>query len=202
MFITDCTAELHRLFLQVFCHGLTRPRGGDRRRALRESTKCRGRFLILLLIPDCFERESVKRYAFRQWMYMSRRKHGRNKMMPMWSNWERFPDAYWRNDVEIPTAPGIYEVRHTVTGRVVAFGWTSNLARALSTRERKRGFRSRLASVFRTARSRRRVTDLEYRTCVAGSKAEAKTAARRLLGLRQNFWRQRWALGFGAGMKP
>lgn len=104
--------------------------------------------------------------------------------------------------MEAPIAPGIYEVRHTVTGRVVAFGWTSNVARALSTLNFEPGLASRLARFFQRTKPSLRVSDLEYRTCVAGSRAEAKTVARRLLGLRQTIWRQRWAAGPGARIKP
>jgi len=43
-----------------------------------------------------------------------------------------------------------------------------------------------------------RVSDLEYRTCAAASRADAKTAAQRLLGLRQNAWRRRMDLGRAA----
>jgi hypothetical protein len=126
----------------------------------------------------------------------------RDRMMQMWSNWKRFPQAYGSESVEAPIAPGIYEVRHTVTGRVVAFGWTSNVARALSGLGLERGFGSRLARLIGRRRLTPRVTDLEYRTCVAGSRAEAKIAARRLLGLRQTVWRQRWASGLGARIEP
>jgi hypothetical protein len=43
-----------------------------------------------------------------------------------------------------------------------------------------------------------RVADLEYRTCAAASRAEAKTAAQRLAGLRQTAWRRRMDMGFAA----
>jgi hypothetical protein len=42
------------------------------------------------------------------------------------------------------------------------------------------------------------VSDLEYRTCAAASRAEAKTAAHRLLGLRQTAWRRRMDAGWAA----
>ena len=40
------------------------------------------------------------------------------------------------------------------------------------------------------------VADLEYRVCAAASRAEAKTAAQRLLGLRQTAWRRRVDTGW------
>ena len=130
-----------------------------------------------------------------------RRSHGFSQMMQTWSNWKRFSDIHGGRSVEVPIAPGIYEVRHTVTGRVVAFGWTANVARALSTLRFEPRLGSRLARFFQKSQPSLRVTDLEYRTCVAGSRAEAKTAARRLLGLRQTIWRQRWTPGFSARPK-
>jgi hypothetical protein len=45
-----------------------------------------------------------------------------------------------------------------------------------------------------------RVNDLEYRTCAAASRAEAKTAASRLNGLRQAAWRHRMDMGGSARM--
>ncbi len=42
-----------------------------------------------------------------------------------------------------------------------------------------------------------RVSDLEYRTCAAASRAEAKTTAQRLKGLRQTAWRRRMDQGLG-----
>jgi hypothetical protein len=41
-----------------------------------------------------------------------------------------------------------------------------------------------------------RVADLEYRTCAAATHAEAKTAAQRLIGLRQTAWRRRMDTGW------
>jgi len=40
------------------------------------------------------------------------------------------------------------------------------------------------------------VSDLEYRTCAATSRSEARTAAQRLVGLRQTAWRRRMDTGW------
>jgi hypothetical protein len=53
-------------------------------------------------------------------------------MVQTWSNWKRFPDAQSGEHVEAPIGPGVYEVRHTMTGRVVAFGHSANVANALA----------------------------------------------------------------------
>ena len=53
-------------------------------------------------------------------------------MVQTWSNWKRFPDAQSGEHVEAPIGPGVYEVRHTMTGRVVAFGHSGNVANALA----------------------------------------------------------------------
>jgi hypothetical protein len=42
------------------------------------------------------------------------------------------------------------------------------------------------------------VGDLEYRTCATASRSEAKTAAARLKGLRQQYWQRRMTLGVAA----
>jgi hypothetical protein len=45
------------------------------------------------------------------------------------------------------------------------------------------------------------VNELEYRTCATASRAEAKIAAKRLQGLRQQYWQRRMALGAAARHK-
>ncbi len=53
-------------------------------------------------------------------------------MMQTWSGWKRFPDVNSGDHVEAPIGPGVYEVRHTMTGRVVAFGHARNVANAIA----------------------------------------------------------------------
>jgi hypothetical protein len=114
-----------------------------------------------------------------------------------WSSWKRFPDEQIGDHVEAPIGPGVYEVRHTMTGRVVAFGHARNVANALADLKLNGGVGA-VARLFRRQPLVSRVSDLEYRTCAATSRAEAKTTASRLLGLRQTAWRRRMDLGGGA----
>jgi hypothetical protein len=118
-------------------------------------------------------------------------------MVQTWSNWKRFPDAYSGEHVEAPIGPGVYEVRHTMTGRVVAFGHSGNVANSLADLKLNDGA-SVFTKLFRKQPLVSRVADLEYRTCAAASRAEAKTAAQRLMGLRQTAWRRRMDMGFAA----
>jgi len=118
-------------------------------------------------------------------------------MVQTWSNWKRFPDAFSGEHVEAPIGPGVYEVRHTMTGRVVAFGHSGNVANSLADLKLNDGA-SVFTKLFRKQPLVSRVADLEYRTCAAASRAEAKTAARRLVGLRQTAWRRRMDMGFAA----
>jgi hypothetical protein len=111
-------------------------------------------------------------------------------MVQTWSGWKRFPDAQSGDHVEAPIGPGVYEVRHTLTGRVIAFGHAGNVAHALSDLKLNGGVGT-FARLFRKQPLVSRVSDLEYRTCAAASRAEAKTTASRLLGLRQTAWRRR-----------
>ena len=84
-----------------------------------------------------------------------------------------------------------------MTGRVIAFGPAGNVAQALS--ELKiNGGAGAFTRLFRKQPLVSRVSDLEYRTCAAASRAEAKTAAHRLLGLRQTAWRRRMDAGWAA----
>lgn len=119
--------------------------------------------------------------------------------MQSWSSWKRFPDAHSGGHVEAPIGPGVYEVRHTLTGRVIAFGHSGNVANALSELKLNGGVGT-FARLFRKQPLVSRVADLEYRTCAASTRAEAKVTARaqRLLGLRQTAWRRRMDLGSAA----
>jgi hypothetical protein len=111
-------------------------------------------------------------------------------MVQTWSTWKRFPDAQSGEHVEAPIGPGVYEVRHTMTGRVVAFGHSGNVANALADLKLNDGVGA-FARLFRKQPLVSRVSDLEYRTCAATSRSEARTAAQRLVGLRQTAWRRR-----------
>jgi hypothetical protein len=117
--------------------------------------------------------------------------------MQIWTTWKRFPDAQSGELVEAPIGPGVYEVRHTLTGRVVAFGHAANVANAL-TQLKLNGGVGTFARLFRRQSPVSRVSDLEYRTCASASRSEAKTTAQRLLGLRQTAWRRRMDLGWSA----
>jgi hypothetical protein len=114
-----------------------------------------------------------------------------------WSSWKRFPDAQIGGHVEAPIGPGVYEVRHATTGRVVAFGHTSNVANAISDLKLNGGI-GPLAKLFRRQPLVSQVSELEYRTCAAASRAEAKTTASRMVGLRQAAWRKRLDMGWAA----
>jgi hypothetical protein len=118
-------------------------------------------------------------------------------MMQTWSSWKRFPDVDTGDHIEAPMGPGVYEVRHTMTGRVMAFGHAGNVAHAIS-ELKVNGSVSPFARFFRRQPLVSRVSDLEYRTCAAASRAEAKTTAQRLMGLRQTAWRRRMDLGWAA----
>lgn len=116
-------------------------------------------------------------------------------MVQTWSTWKRFPDAQSGEHVEAPIGPGVYEVRHSLTGRVIAFGHSANVANSLADLKLNGGA-SAFARFFRKPPLVSRVADLEYRTCAATSRSEAKTAAQRLKGLRQTAWRRRTDTGW------
>ena len=114
-------------------------------------------------------------------------------MMQTWSGWKRFPGG--RTDaIDAPAGPGVYEIRHTMTGRVMAFGHSGDVATAIATLT-LHGEAGAWARLFGRQPLNARVADLEYRTCAAASRADAKTAAQRLLGLRQSVWRRRLDIG-------
>ena len=117
--------------------------------------------------------------------------------MQTWSSWKRFPDSQIGGHVEAPIGPGVYEVRHTMTGRVVAFGHAGNVANAISDLKLN-GSANAISRLFRRQSLVSEVSDLEYRTCAAATRAEAKTTANRMMGLRQSAWRKRLEMGWAA----
>lgn len=114
--------------------------------------------------------------------------------MQTWSSWKRFPSALSGDSVEAPIGPGVYEVRHTPSGRVVAFGHAANVANALAELKVDDGGGS-WVRLFRRVSPKPPVHELEYRTCAAATRADAKTAAERMQKLRQSYWRKRLETG-------
>lgn len=105
-------------------------------------------------------------------------------MIGRWSTWKRFPDAFHGEHIEAPIGPGVYEVCHNASGEQVAFGYSANVAQALSNLlppPSKRGW----PFFRRAARPRYPINELEYRTCATGSANEARVAAEQLMGQRQ-----------------
>ena len=102
-------------------------------------------------------------------------------MIPTWAEWKRYPRASRGENIEAPIGPGIYEVRYSTSGALFAFGAVDNLAQALA--GLNAGHKS-LTSWF-VRREPSALPDLDYRTCATATKADAKTAAERMLGRRE-----------------
>ncbi len=115
-------------------------------------------------------------------------------MVSSWGLWRPFPNQESGGSIEAPIGPGVYEVRHTNTGELIAFGPATSVAQALSKVAPRpvTGLRSLFAGKTPAHRS----GDLEYRTCSASSAVEAKFAAERLLGQRETYWRKHRAPGW------
>ena len=118
-------------------------------------------------------------------------------MMQSWGGWKRIPDVKRGDAIDAPAGPEVYEFHHTLTGRVMAFGHSGDVVHAIAGLKFD-GDGGPIATFFRKQPLVSRVSDLEYRTCAAASRAEAKTAAQRLMGLRQTAWRRRMDLGWAA----
>ena len=102
-------------------------------------------------------------------------------MISTWSEWKRYPRAGRYENIEAPISPGIYEVRHAASGALFSFGAVDNLASALAqlpVSTPKSWFARREAEAL---------PELEYRTCATSSKADAKTAAERMIGRRETY---------------
>lgn len=118
-------------------------------------------------------------------------------MVQTWSGWKRFPHAQSGGHIEAPIGPGVYEVRHAGTGELIAFGHSASVANAIAGLKVESGGNP-LARLFGRQPQATAAPDLEYRTCAAASRAEAKVAAQRLNGLRQSAWRKRMDMGWAA----
>ena len=114
-------------------------------------------------------------------------------MVSTWGLWRAFPKHESGGHIDAPIGPGVYEVRHADSGELIAFGPANSVAQALSKLVPRpaTGLRSLFAGKSLAHRG-----DLEYRTCSASSSGEAKSAAERLLGRREVFWRRRMAPGW------
>jgi hypothetical protein len=101
-------------------------------------------------------------------------------MISTWSEWKRYPRARRGENLEAPITPGIYEVRYASSGALHSFGAVGNLAQALALlplgSKSWFGWREPLEA-----------PELEYRTCAASSKADAKAAAQRMIGRRETY---------------
>jgi hypothetical protein len=102
------------------------------------------------------------------------------KMISTWSEWKRYPRAGRGENIEAPITPGIYEVRIATTGALHSFGAVDNVAQALAMLPV--GSKSWFGR-----REPAKMPDLEYRTCATSSKADAKTAAERMIGRRETY---------------
>jgi len=118
---------------------------------------------------------------------------GAGQMIGRWTAWKQFPNAFQGESLEAPIGPGVYEICHTETGELVSFGSAANVAEALSkvlpsADTRKWPF------FRRNSAPRYASSELEYRTCPAGTVVEARVAAEQMLGHRNAMWR-RFAAG-------
>ncbi len=101
-------------------------------------------------------------------------------MISTWSEWKRYPRPGRGENLEAPISPGIYEVHFAATGALHSFDAVDNVAQALAL----------LAVGTKSWFGRRdatEISDLEYRTCAASSKADAKAAAERMIGRRETY---------------
>lgn len=111
-------------------------------------------------------------------------------MIGNWGNWKPFPKADLGGQIEAPVGPGVYEVRHSETGELIAFGSSDNVAQSLATLVPRpaSGLRAILTPRRRAAL---REGDFEYRICAARSASEARSVAENLRARREMFWRRR-----------
>ncbi len=96
-------------------------------------------------------------------------------MITTWSEWKRYPRPGRGENLEAPVSPGIYEVRYASTGALFSFEAVENVANALSLLQVS-------SRPWFARRGPAQMPDLEYRTCAASTKADAKAAAESMIG--------------------
>lgn len=111
-------------------------------------------------------------------------------MVNCWASWKAFPVSENGGHIDAPIGPGVFEVRHTETGELIAFGESGRVAHDLSKLLRPAAPWGRLLGRKSPAH---RPGDLEYRTCAAATAYEAKMVAGQLRGRREAFWRRHTA---------
>jgi hypothetical protein len=101
-------------------------------------------------------------------------------MISTWSEWKRYPRHGRGENIEAPISPGLYEVRYAGTGALHSFEAVNNVAQALALLQTG-------AKSWFGRRNARAQADLEYRTCATATKADARTAAERMIGRRETY---------------
>ena len=101
-------------------------------------------------------------------------------MISTWSEWKRYPSPGRGENIVAPITPGLFEVRIAATGALHSFEAVDNVAQALA--QLPVGSKSWFGR-----RDNAAPPDLEYRTCAASSKADAKSAAERMIGRRETY---------------
>jgi len=115
-------------------------------------------------------------------------------MANSWVAFKRFPDRHFGEYVEAPIGPGVYEVRHVLTGELVAFDHAANVARALASLSPRPSLMSWLTDFIRND-IRYATNELEYRTCAATTLDEAKMITNHLTERREVYMKRRMAVG-------
>jgi len=115
-------------------------------------------------------------------------------MFNCWAEWKPYPDPETGEHLLAPIGPGVFEVRDMRTGEQIAFACSDNVARSLAVLlpRPRRGF----GLFFGKRRSRSR-DEMEYRTCPAPNRAEARVLVRRFNERRGTYIRKRAVAGWG-----
>jgi hypothetical protein len=115
-------------------------------------------------------------------------------MSIVWTSWLHYPDAFSGVPFDAPAGPGVFEVRHVLTGEQIAFAVSANVAQSvgLIVAPPVTGLRW----IFTRRRPSFRSDDLEYRTCATASLDEARAVADQMLGRRHVYLQKRRASGW------
>ena len=97
-----------------------------------------------------------------------------------WSPWRAFPDPRERAYLYAPFGPGVYELRHTQTGKLVLFGSGKNLAHRMASLLPKPHGAGHRSNTDKQEFVLTHLTTIEYRTKACTSDTQARKEERKL----------------------
>lgn len=102
-------------------------------------------------------------------------------MVDQWTSWKKFPEPKLGEHLDAPLGPGVYELRNAMSGEMLAFGHSPNVASTL-TKQLTPSFWQRMRGTAPDLRN------IEYRTMAASSPQSARDHVASIERRREVYW--------------